>query len=228
MKKIILLAAMVLSVAQMSAQVVFAPRQSADNQNDELASRISPKVKYFVRAGVAASDFVHKDVQEVSSHWGYTVEAGAMIPFRSRLWGFQPSIKLIDKGARIPASGSGFSGKMDINQTTIEIPLNITGELPFTEDTSMRVAMGLYGAYGLSGNASLLGEKIGIYTNTIGMKRGDIGCDLEMSWRYYHLLVSLGMQAGFIGVFEKPEDYGLPSDINPHHRSFWLTAGYVF
>lgn len=70
MKKIILLAAMVLSVAQMSAQVVFAPRQSADNQNDELASRISPKVKFFVRAGVAASDFVHKDVQETSTHWG--------------------------------------------------------------------------------------------------------------------------------------------------------------
>ena len=228
MKKIILLAAMVLSVAQMSAQVVFAPRQSAENPNDELASRISPKVKYFVRAGVAASDFVHKDVQEVSSHWGYTVEAGAMIPFRSRLWGFQPSIKLIDKGARIPASGSGFSGKMDINQTTIEIPLNITGELPFTEDTSMRLAMGLYAAYGLTGNASLGGQKVGIYTNTIGMKRGDIGCDLEMSWRYYHLLASLGMQAGFIGVFEKPENYDLPSDVNPHHRSFWLTAGYVF
>lgn len=228
MKKIILLAAMVLSVAQMSAQVVFAPRQSADNQNDELASRISPKVKFFVRAGVAASDFVHKDVQETSTHWGYTVETGAMIPFRNTLFGLQPSIKLIDKGSRIPVSGSGYRAKMDINQTTIEIPVNFTMELPFTEDNSLRMAMGLYGAYGLSGNASLLGEKVGIYTNTIGMKRGDIGCDLEMSWRYYHLLVSLGMQAGFIGVFEKPEDYGLPSDINPHHRSFWLTAGYVF
>lgn len=228
MKKIILLAAMVLSVAQMSAQVVFAPRQSADNQNDELASRISPKVKYFVRAGVAASDFVHKDVQEVSSHWGYTVEAGAMIPFRSRLWGFQPSIKLIDKGARIPASGSGFSGKMDINQTTIEIPLNITGELPFTEDTSMRLAMGLYAAYGLGGNASFRGQKMDIYSSNVGLTRGDVGIDMEVSWRYYHLLVSLGMQAGFIGVFEKPEDYDLPSDVNPHHRSFWLTAGYVF
>ena len=228
MKKIILLAAMVLSVAQMSAQVVFAPRQSAENPNDELASRICPKVKYFVRAGVAASDFVHKDVQEVSSHWGYTVEAGAMIPFRSRLWGFQPSIKLIDKGARIPASGSGFSGKMDINQTTIEIPLNITGELPFTEDTSMRLAMGLYAAYGLGGNASFRGQKMDIYSSNVGFTRGDVGIDMEVSWRYYHLLVSLGCQAGFIGVFENPRDYGLPSDVNPHHRSFWLTAGYVF
>jgi hypothetical protein len=51
---------------------------------------------------------------------------------------------------------------------------------------------------------------------------------MEVSWRYYHLLVSLGCQAGFIGVFENPRDYGLTDDINPHHRSFWLTAGYVF
>lgn len=226
MKKIILLAVMVLSVVQMSAQVVFAPRQSADNQNDELASRISPKVKYFVRAGVAASDFVHKDMQEVSTHLGYMVEAGAMIPFRSRIWGFQPSIKLIDKGARIPVDG--YSGKEDINQTTIEIPLNITGELPFTEDTSMRLAMGLYAAYGLGGNASFRGQKMDIYSSNVGLTRSDVGIDMEVSWRYYHLLVSLGCQAGFIGVFENPRDYGLTDDINPHHRSFWLTAGYVF
>ncbi|ETD21598.1 MULTISPECIES: hypothetical protein [Prevotellaceae] len=56
----------------------------------------------FIKGGVVLSDYIGRYSEGTKSKVGYSTELGVEFPFRNKLYGFQPALRVIKKGAKVP------------------------------------------------------------------------------------------------------------------------------
>ena len=222
MKRIVLLYVMLLvSVVGLRAQITFGqtnlPEETPSNVPDELSHTVRP----FVKVGVVTSDYVGKYIGGVKSRWGWMAEAGLGIPLKNPSVSFQPSLRLISKGAKVPWNEKDRANST-VEQVCVEVPLNFFYTFPLPHHSQVSFGTGLFVSVGVAGDVTYQGQTAGTYgSGGLGLRRADVGIDIEMSFKYHKLIVSMGAETGFIPIHSDTREMS-PF---PRNRSFYLSAG---
>lgn len=231
MKKLLSALLLLLVVLPAAAQDVF---ESAEHpaRVHKATNFVKAGTRPYVRVGGVNSDYTSSyRLKGVKGIWGFTAEAGADVFFRNSYVGFKPGLRYITKGARVPWN-IGDRANAKVHQQTLELPLDVTMNLAFDDASWFQVALGPYFAYGMGGSTYYDGRSYETFggVGTMGLRRFDVGVNIECTAVYHHFTATLGGESGFVPVHG---GYAGTTDDNenvrwPRNRSFYMSIGYEF
>lgn len=232
MKKLLFSILMVALALPTTAQDVFERNIHQPSYSEVVKDQLSQKPRPYVRLGGDISWYIGRGTDGMGVIAGFMAEAGLEIPMKSATWGFQPALRYITKGSKAPWE-TGDKANTTITQPSIELPLNVFMRMPLSNDGILKMALGPYLCYGLSGTAKYNGHKYDLFgkgPQTTNMRRFDVGTGFEFTYQKSHFEVTIGLEAGFIPVHEGT--WGIDDRGNkiswPKHGTMFLNAGYVF
>lgn len=189
--------------------------------NDERSLPTKPQA--YIQLGLGMGMYLGENSKETDPILGYLTEVGVNIPFKNPVYGFQPAIRFVQKGAKVPYD-YGDKPNTTIRQQYVEVPLYFTVSYAGKEQSLFRIGLGPYVAYGVGGKTSYHSYKVSTFgTDGFDMRRFDVGLGMDFvcqirSWRF-----GLGMEYGFIPGFGK-DSYG---NRWPTNGLIYLAAGIV-
>jgi len=232
MKKLLLSLLTMTMALPMAAQDVFERNNRQPTYSEIVQDQLSHKPRPYVRLGGDISWFVGRGTDGMGVIAGVMAEAGLEIPMKNRTWGFQPALRYITKGSKAPWETGG-KNNTTLTQPSLEIPLFAFMRMPLNNDGILKMALGPYLCYGLSGTAKhdrVKHNLFGTGPNDLNMRRFDVGTGFEFSYQKSHFEATLGVETGFIPVHEGTwgkDDRG--NKISwPRHGTIYLNVGYVF
>ena len=226
MKKIahfLSLAALLMTGLPMQAQI-FDRVAPPDHSEEVIKKNLPTEVQAYLRVGPAMGLYGGENSRGTDPIFSYMAEMGVNIPFNDPTWGFQPALRLVMKGAKMPYD-VGDKPNLAIHQQYVEVPLYFSGTFAAKEKSFLRMAMGPFIAYGISGNAKYRGVEVSTFgANGLAMRRFDMGVGYEFTYQYQHFQLTLGMDTGFIPALGKDDD----GNRFPTNGSIYLNVGYAF
>lgn len=185
------------------------------------------QVNYNVQAGINLSSMSNNIMPDVATKIGIRAGVGINYNF-SKYFSVDPSLLIVTKGFRQP--DLSFS----VNPSYIQIPVNITLNLPLSRDVKVLFGAGPYVAYGIGGKGTLKldsGETISdsplFSNNVVSMvtykKRFDAGLTAYIGFMYRDIVLSAGGDIGMTAV----NNIEINSNKN-FNNSFNITLSYRF
>ena len=184
-------------------------------------SYVKNGVKPFIMGGIAACDYFGKYSGGVKTTVGYSIEFGIEVPFRNKLYGFQPALRLIRKGAKVPWVMEG-QADTDVSQFYLEMPLDFTVCFGLTQNGCFKSYGELYISYGVAGTVEHKGSSYDTFGSSgYDFSHFDLGLDVGLSYEYKKFIVRIGVETGFIPV---REDDNMGREW-PRNRCMYLGVG---
>lgn len=223
-----LMVALSTSLLAANAQRVF-NRVERPSLSQRANDFLRPGVKPYVRGGMSVGMFAGEGSRDLGNVVGGMLEGGLEIPFKDLQYGLQPAVRFMMKGGTLPWDGSN-NNNATARMNYIEIPINFYMVYPFNERNSIKMALGLYGAYCVSGSATLhesgRSYKYNVFDGSwdYPFRRGDVGAGFEFTYQHSHLQATIGLEAGFLSMQQ-----GMDGDVkSPCLGSVYLNVGWQF
>lgn len=190
----------------------------------------SAQIRHFAKTGVTASRYVgtHSDGAE----WviRYNAGFGLDIPLHNKYMGFRPSLLLFAKGSCDYAQAP-MGGEPNTTQVYLEVPLQLSYDVPLTAHTQLTFAAGPYVAYGVFGKTTFgwgSASESEVKVDTFGkdgmdLRRFDTGLSFEVDYEVYDVFFGLSYDQGFVPVHKRDSGYKYPCN-----GSVALHVGYYF
>ncbi len=161
------------------------------------------QIKYNVQAGLNISEMTNS-LLGTSSKVGIRAGLGLNYNFSSH-FSVDPSLLIVSKGFR--QSDLSYS----VTPVYLQIPVNVTLNLPLNEKISILIGAGPYVAYGIGGKGTMRAESGEILTeqplfskNMLSMaaykNRFDAGLNGNLGVKFDDIVVSVGGDFGFVPV----------------------------
>lgn len=196
------------------------------------------QTSFNVKAGMNVSNWMGKDVEDLSAKIGFKVGVGMEYQFTD-LISLQPSLMFSTKGGRQVEKydEGGYSGKVKLvmNQAYLELPIMVAFRLNIADNTNIVLSAGPYLAVGIGGQTEMkltgdiTWEDLGVDKDDtkgdtfgddgLGLRRFDAGLGIGAAVEFGRMFAGLDCQFGMVKLEE---------DFKATNVCFGISVGYKF
>ena len=182
------------------------------------------QITWNAKAGINVSNISFDKGENPDAGIGWQVGVGMDYAFNEN-WSLQPSLMLIEKGAK------------DFSPTYLEIPVMAAYKFTLTDDMRLGISAGPYFAFGLFGSADEIdafGSEDDMYSGEAVTKtRFDFGLGVGVTLELNRFLIGINGEWGLInnkclGIsYDSPDDWGIFEN-KYKNATYTLSVGYCF
>ena len=202
-----------------------------------LAARVVPaqnQIDWSVKAGIGMANIIGGQMESPKVKLAYKLGVGLECPF-DKVWSLQTGVSFVSKGTNHTiVETDGISAQAKVNASYLELPVMVAARFAMDRNTSILVAAGPYGAWGIGGKTKALGYSWSssstpdwstgnvIEIDTFGkdgldLRRFDYGVGMGLSVEYRHYMI--GME-GRLGLCK------LQKELQGKNLTGFVTVGY--